>query len=91
MTREPLTRAPQPKGTTLCPTWFFGGPHQWNSRDRCTMCGITRAEVSEQIIAAERALDEAYAVSTLPERPNTEAVEGWMLKTYSVYWVTGHA
>lgn len=44
MKREPLTRAPQPKGITLCPTWFFGGPHQWNSRDVCQLCGITRAE-----------------------------------------------
>lgn len=44
MKHEPLTRAPQPKGTTLCPTWFFGGPHQWTSRDRCSMCGITRQE-----------------------------------------------
>ena len=26
------------KSTTLCPVWFFGGPHQWNvGTPRCTV------------------------------------------------------
>lgn len=40
-----LRRAKQPKGTTLCPALFFGGPHSWNDKtDRCYCCGISRAE-----------------------------------------------
>ena len=33
-----LTPAKPPKTTTLCPMWFFGGPHQWNAgMPRCTV------------------------------------------------------
>jgi hypothetical protein len=53
--------------------------------------GFSLAEVSEQIILAEKKLDEAYASSRLPDGPDVAAVEGWMLKTYAVYWATGIA
>lgn len=48
--------------------------------------GFTLAEVSEQIIEAERRLDAAYAVSLLPDRPDTEQVERWMLEAYLSHW-----
>jgi len=48
--------------------------------------GFSLAEASTQIIDAERRLDAAYAASTLPDRPNSELVERWMLKTYLQHW-----
>lgn len=53
--------------------------------------GFTLAEVSEQIIAAERRLDAAFAASPLPERPDTQGVEAWMLDTYLRHWAGGRA
>ena len=50
--------------------------------------GFTLAAVSKQIIDAERRLDAAFAVSTLPERPNAHEVERWMLETYLAHWNT---
>lgn len=33
-----LTVAAKPKNSTLCASWFFGGPHQWsNGIARCTV------------------------------------------------------
>lgn len=48
--------------------------------------GFSLAEVSEQIITAERRLDAAYAASTLAERPNSQRVEEWMIATYLKQW-----
>lgn len=50
--------------------------------------GFSLAEVSEQIIAAEKRLDSAYAESTLPERPDTGSVERWMLHAYLTHWTS---
>lgn len=52
--------------------------------------GFTLAAVSEEIIAAERRLDAAYAASRLPEQPNTAKVEQWMLATYLAAWRAEH-
>ena len=50
--------------------------------------GFSLAEASEQIIHAERRLDAAFTASSLPDRPNSQAVEQWMLGTYLEYWKT---
>ena len=50
--------------------------------------GFSLAEASEQIIHAERRLDAAFTASPLPDRPNSQAVEQWMLGTYLEYWKT---
>lgn len=50
--------------------------------------GFSLAEASEQIIHAEKRLDEAYAISPLPDRPDWAKVEAWMLSTYRRHWVS---
>lgn len=50
--------------------------------------GFSLAEVSEQIIAAEKRLDEAYAASSLRDRPDTQSVERWMLHAYLQHWIS---
>lgn len=48
--------------------------------------GYTLAAVSELIIDAEKMLDAAFKQSTLPDKPNTELLEAWMLNTYLAHW-----
>jgi hypothetical protein len=82
------------QGCELLTTGRMSLPMREDERALCVKVrtgGFTLAEVSQQIIAAEKALDEAYAASSLPEQPDAEAVEAWMLKTYAVYWATGVA
>lgn len=50
--------------------------------------GFSLAEVSVQIIDAERRLDAAFAASPLPERPDAQRVERWMLGAYLEHWKT---
>jgi uncharacterized protein len=38
------------------------------------------------IAAVERRLEEAFLKSELPEKPNTQYVETWMLNTYLAHW-----
>jgi len=80
------------QGCELLNTGRLTLPMREEERQLCVKIrtgGFSLAEVSEQIIAAEQALDVAYAVSSLPDKPDLAAVESWMLKTYSVYWSTG--
>lgn len=49
----------------------------------------TLEQVSDYISVVERNLVHAYEHSPLPDAPDVEAVEAWMLKVYSVYWNTG--
>lgn len=82
------------QGAELLTTGRLSLPMRDDERALCLKVrsgGYTLAEVSEQIIAAERRLEQAYAACTLPERPDTAAVQAWVLKTYSVYWTTGQA
>lgn len=77
------------QGRELLMTGRLSLPMREDERALCVKVrtgGFSLAEVSEQIIAAERALDEAHAASPLPERPDTAAVEGWMLRTYAAFW-----
>ncbi len=53
--------------------------------------GFTLAQVSEQIIAAEEGLVAAYQQSTLPDRPDVQAVERWMLDRYMGKWAAALA
>jgi hypothetical protein len=81
------------QGCELLTTGRLSLPMRDDERALCVKVrtgGFSLAAVSEQIIAAERALDEAFAASTIADRPDTEAVEAWMLKTYAVYWSTGY-
>jgi len=48
--------------------------------------GFSLADVSEQIVAAERRLDAAHAASPLRERPDSVKVERWMVDTYLAHW-----
>lgn len=48
--------------------------------------GFTLAEVSEEIIKAEKLLDLAFADSQLADGPDQQHVERWMLNTYQKYW-----
>lgn len=50
--------------------------------------GFSLAEASVQIIDAERRLDAAFATSPLPERPDAQRVERWMLDVYLEHWKT---
>jgi hypothetical protein len=77
MAREPLQRAPQTKTITVCSGWFFGGPHQWNSRDICTMCGITRTEA--RILAKYRVQPALECEEAGHPRP-----AGWTVIPYPV-------
>lgn len=77
------------QGEELLSTGRLSLPMREADRELCVRIrtgGFTLAAVSEQIITAERRLDAAYAASTLPERPDTAAVEAWMLKTYLEHW-----
>lgn len=51
---------------------------------------FTLAQVSQYIIDAEQGLDLAYAQSSLPERPDTERVQAWMLDTYLAHWTSAN-
>lgn len=48
--------------------------------------GFTLAEASSLINQAEVQLDEALAKSQLPDEPDTQKVEAWMLQTYLNHW-----
>lgn len=48
--------------------------------------GFSLAEVSEQIITAERRLDAAYAAATVADKPDSKRVEAWMIDTYLKHW-----
>lgn len=66
MAREPLKRAAQPKTTTLCPAWHFGGPHQWTARDTCRLCGTTRNEAR---VLAKYKLQPSLGIDQYGHRP----------------------
>jgi predicted nucleotidyltransferase len=44
------------------------------------------AEISGMLLEAEKKVDEALEVSTLPQKPATAKVEAWMLDTYLETW-----
>jgi hypothetical protein len=82
------------QGVELLTTGRLSLPMRDDDRALCVKVrtgGYSLAQASEQIIHAERALDEAFAASSLRDTPDTAEVERWMLKTYAVYWSTGIA
>jgi uncharacterized protein len=79
------------QGEELLTTGRISLPMREADRELCVKVrtgGFSLAAVSEQIIAAERRLDEAFARSSLPERPGTEYVERWMLSVYLKHWTS---
>ena len=48
--------------------------------------GFTLDEVSKQIVIVEQRLDAAFAVSPLPELPNVQRIERWMVDVYLMHW-----
>lgn len=77
------------QGTELLSTGRLSLPMRDEDRALCVSIrqgGYSLAAVSEQIIKAERALDEANATSQLRERPDTHLVERWMLTAYLDAW-----
>lgn len=77
------------QGEELLQTGRLSLPMRKEQRELCVSIrtgGFSLAQVSEQVIDAERRLDSAYKASSLPERPDTEFVENWMLKTYLAHW-----
>lgn len=77
------------QGAELLSTGRMSLPMRDDERALCVKVrtgGFTLAEVSTEIIGAERRLDEAYAQSTLPDRPDWQKVERWMLETYLAHW-----
>ena len=79
------------QGEELLLTGRISLPMRDADRELCVRIrtgGFTLAEVSEQIIAAEQRLDAAFTASPLAERPNTAAVERWMMSAYLEHWKT---
>lgn len=77
MTDGLLSRAKQPSTTTLCPNWFYGGPHAWNRNGRCQFCGITRTEAR---VLAKYRLQPALAC----EQHGHPKPEGWTVIPWPV-------
>ncbi len=48
--------------------------------------GYTLEQVSSMIIELEKQLTVAYEASTLPDTPNVNKVQSWMINTYLRYW-----
>lgn len=77
------------QGEELLMTGRLSLPMKDADRELCIKVrtgGFTLAEVSDLIHDAERRLDAAYAASPLPEKPDTEKVEAWMLNRYLTAW-----
>lgn len=50
--------------------------------------GFTLAEISQLIIDVETRLNNAYAKTTLPEKPNIKRVQQWMIDRYVGKWAS---
>lgn len=77
------------QGEELLLTGRLSLPMQPDARQLCVDIRTGKyslAEVSAKIIEAEKRLDAAHEKSTLRQRPNTQFVEDWMLKTYLRHW-----
>lgn len=77
------------QGCELLHTGRLSLPMQEDERRLCVRVRTGQyglGAVSDMIVSAEKALDEAYALSTLPDEPDAVAVERWMLETYTAHW-----
>jgi len=79
------------QGEELLLTGRISLPMREADRELCVKIrtgGFTLADVSQQIIATKQRLDTAFTASPLAERPNTSAVEQWMMSAYLDHWKT---
>lgn len=77
------------QGEELLMTGRLSLPMREEDRELCVKVrtGVfSLAGVSQKIIEAEERLNTAFVNSILPEKPNTEKVEKWMLRTYLNHW-----